>query len=102
MAGMGALTLQFSDVEEGCQKILQYAGSLEQELNQVKSTFQAMTATWDGMARARFEEDYHVMNQSMVTTVETMREITMLVQRYNADVQEVESNYGSSGHVTMG
>lgn len=102
MADFSSLSLKFDDVGDGCTLIFNYITSLEYELNSVKQAFTTMTQSWEGMARAAFEEDFNVMDNSMTTTLTTMREVTDMIKRYNEGHREVESGFGSGGHVTLG
>lgn len=102
MADYSSLSISFSNVGDGCEEILKYITELEAELNRVRTTFRSMTNSWEGRARAAFEEDFSVMSQSMSTTTETMRDVTFMIQKYNQSHEEVENGFGSGSHVTLG
>lgn len=99
MAGMVKLT--YEEMLQNCSNLRNFADQYEETSRSVMNIVSAFTGAWEGDAEAKFEEDYNVLNNSMTTSINVMREITTLAESYVNSMQEVEAAYGQS-HVSVG
>lgn len=97
----GSVKLTYDEMRNNCTTINGYADEYEQTAQNVSTLVSAFTGAWEGEAEAKFEEDYNVLTNAMKTAVDTMREITTLVQNYVDSMEEIEAAYGQN-HVSIG
>ncbi len=96
-----SVKLTYQEMKDNCGSLKTYAEQYAETASSVTTLVGTFTGSWEGVAEQKFEEDYTTLTNAMNTAINTMNEITALVESYVNDMQEIESAYGTN-HVSVG